>query len=197
MLLEFDRYLNVQLCAGEHYVHVVNIDEKISQLGMVQLSVKFATAEGFFIKEYLLNERGMRSFYDDFIADFYWTTLHPIDSENRAANLSFDLLNSEFDTNIHLINKEFEIVIEHIDGRNEITAIYPCKIAHAMSQQYIKPFLDYVEYLEEQSWEEYRIKSEAESWAIYNENKSLGLDSDFEFGGLRGEEAETMYWNID
>lgn len=197
MLLEFDRYLNVQLCAGEHYVHVVNIDEKINEVGVVQLSVKFATAEGFIIKEYLLKERGLRSFYEDFIADFYWTTLHPIDSENRAANLSFDLLNSEFDTNIHLINKEFEIVIEHIDGRNEITAIYPCKIAHAMSQQYIKPFLDYVEYLEEQSWEEYRIKSEAESWAIYNENKSLGLDSDFEFGGLRGEEAETMYWNID
>jgi len=197
MLLEFDRYLNVPLCAGEYYVHVVNIDEKISQLGMVQLSVKFATAEGFFIKEYLLNERGMRSFYDDFIADFYWNSLHPIDSENKDANLNFDMLNSEFDTNIHLTKREFEIVIKHIDGRNEITEVKPCKIAHAMSQQYIKPFLDNVEYLEEQSWEEYRIKSEAESWAIYNENKSLGLDSDFEFGGLRGEEAETLYWNID
>jgi|688.fasta_scaffold322114_2 hypothetical protein len=197
MLIEFDRYLNVRLCEGLYYVHVVNIDEAISQMGIVNLSVKFATAEGFFVKEYLLDEHGMRSFYDDFIADFYWTNLHPINDNNKESKFHFDLLDSVFDTNMHLLNREFEIVIEYIDGRNEITAINPCMIAHAMSQQYIKPFLDYIEYLDEKSWEEYRMKSDAESWAIYNENKSLGLDSDFEFGGLRGEEAETMYWNID
>lgn len=184
MLLEFDRYLNVPLCAGEYYVHVVNIDEKISQLGMVQLSVKFATADGFFIKEYLLNERGMRSFYDDFIADFYWNSLHPIDSENKDANLNFDMLNSEFDTNIHLTKREFEIVIKHIDGRNEITEVKPCKIAHSMSQRYIKPFVDNLEVTE------FDFGSDNGKFEIYS-------DSGFEFGGLRGEEAETLYWNID
>jgi hypothetical protein len=186
MLIEFDRYLNVRLCEGLYYVHVVNIDEAISQMGIVNLSVKFATAEGFFVKEYLLDERGMRSFYDDFIADFYWTNLHPINDQNKESKFNFDLLDSVFDTNMHLLNREFEIVIEYIDGRNEITAINPCMIAHAMSQRYTKPFYDNFE-------SEHMCHSDMHNGQAFE----VYLDSDFEFGGLRGEEAETMYWNID
>lgn len=197
MLLEFDRYLNVQLCAGEHYVHVVNIDEKINEVGVVQLSVKFATAEGFIIKEYLLKERGLRSFYEDFIADFYWESLNPIDGENQELARNLDLLSSEFDTNIHLVNREFKITIKNSDGRNQVAEVGPCKIAHAMSQDYIKPFMDVLEYADWEFWNDYQNEQQNERFWNYMENKSLGLDSDFEFGGLRGEEAETMYWNID
>jgi hypothetical protein len=197
MLLEFDRYLNIQLCPGEYYVQAVNVDEKISEVGVMQLSVKFATAEGFIIKEYLLNEHGMRSFYEDFVTDFYWESLNPIDSENQELARNLDLLSSEFDTNIHLVNREFMITIKNIDGRNQVDEVAPCKIAHAMSQYYIKPFMDNLEHADWEFWNDYQNEQQNESFWKYMANKSCGLDSDFEFGGLRGEEAETLYWNID
>lgn len=197
MLLEFNRYLNIQLCPGAYYVHVVNVDETISKVGVIQLSVKFATAEGFIIKEYLLNERGMMSFYEDFIADFYWESLNPIDSKNQELTGQLDLLNSDFDTNVHLVNREFKITVKKIDGHNQVSEVAPCKIAYAMSQGYIKPFVDLLEYADWEYWNNYHNEQQNDRLLKYLENKSCGLDSDFEFGGLRGEEAETSYWNLD
>lgn len=190
MLLKFDRYLNIQLCPGAYYVHVVNVDEKINEVGVMQLFVKFATAEGFIMKEYLLNKRGMKSFYEDFIADFYWESLNPIDSKNQELTRNLDLLSSDFDTNIHLVNREFKITIKNINGRNQVADVAPCKIAHAMSQLYVKPFVDN---LKGENWGHLHNEYSNE----YGKPFEVYSDSDFEFGGLRGEEAETMYWNID
>lgn len=142
MKLKFDSYLNVELCPGEYYVHIVNVDEKYSRHGVIQLVIKFATAEGFIFKEYLLDEYGIQSFYEDFIADFYWESLSPIDHENMESGISLDTLSSEFDTNINLLHREFKIVVENFEQCNLVTEVAPCKISYSMSQRYIKPFVD-------------------------------------------------------
>jgi hypothetical protein len=142
MLLEFNTYLNVQLRPGEYYVHVVNVDEERNEQGVMQIVVKFATAEGFILKEYLLDEHGMQSFYEDFIADFYWESLSPIDHENMESGISLDTLSSEFDTNTNLLHREFKIVVENFEQCNLVTEVAPCKISYSMSQRYIKPFVD-------------------------------------------------------
>jgi hypothetical protein len=89
-----------------------------------------------------------------------------------------------------MLNNDYQIKIElensHLIAKN----IRLINIDYEMTLSHNIPYIDRLEDLDEAQ----RIKDEAESYSNYARNNQSDT---FEFGGLSGEEAETLYWNID
>jgi hypothetical protein len=166
----------------------VNIDEDISSDGIDQLKIKFASAEGYFVKEYHLNEDGLLELYNDFINDYYINTPCYNYLLNSDKNIHLRYEDPIFDTHKDILNKEFQIFISEVDNTLKIDCIIPCSTEYWMTVNHVKPFVDYHDDLEKKIQE----NDERES---YNSYLNRIHNNEFEYGGLRGEEAVTCYWN--
>lgn len=188
MKVIFKKYLNTLLGDGCYYATIVDIDEVILD-GNVLISIKFASAEGFIKKKYLMNEDGLIRFYEDFLIEHYAYDSFPINNHSHLL-MSVGAINSyHFDTHINLINKQFRISIELKDGVPEVVSIASCSHDYHMGIDYIKPYKTELDRLDLVS----RIKDEQESHQKYIDN----LNVKSSYGGLTGEEAENFYWNTN
>lgn len=190
MYVQFETYLDKQICPGEHIVKVVNIEQNTTTDNLDCVKIKFANASGYITKEYILNDNGLYEFYHDFVEEHYLYCTEPFDNTLLNSDIEIEFIDSDFDTHKDLLNKDYTIVIEKKNDQLNVVRIMLINLEYWMVYNHNIPYIDRCEELDEKQ----RIKDEEESYNNYYRNKSF---DNFEYGGLSGEEAETLYWNID
>jgi hypothetical protein len=171
-------------------VKIVNVDQITTLDHTNCLRIKFANASGYITKEYVLNDCGLNEIYHDFIQEYYLYCTVPFDNTVVDSDEDIEFIDPDFDTHKNLLNKDYSILIEKKNDKLTIVNIELINLEYWMVREYNIPYIDWLEELEEKQ----RIKDEAESYNNYYNNKSY---DNFKFGGLTGEEADTLYWNID
>lgn len=193
MFVSFSKYQNKLLTEGQYYATVVNIDE-VSEDGKINLlTIKFASAEGYIIKNYDFDKNGLKELFDDFIKTNYMNSNEPkiLMDHLFDKQLKYEYYFKEFDTHEDILGNVFTINVVKVNDSLIVNGIEECSLDYWMASDYSVPFIDEIEELNERMEE----KEEEERWAKFHNSKSL-LDDDESFGGLRGEEADTLYWNI-
>jgi hypothetical protein len=190
MIVQFNTYLNKKLTKGSHFVKVVNIDNYTNDENYDVLKIKFANAEGFASKTYVLDNAGLLELYHDFIFDYYVHVARPIVLKDMIFNKAIQFADPTFDCQHHVLNSDYEIKIEPQNDMFNVINVNLIDINYWMAYKHNKPYIDRQEDFEE------KRRVDAENQSNYNNYKSSDSE-EFEFGGLRGEEAETLYWNID
>ena len=193
MFVSFTKHQNKILTEGDYYATVVDIDEVLDDKNTIaSLNIKFASSEGYIVKCYDFNHNGFQQLYDDFIENYFINAKEPTTIADYLFSEQVNLnANSQgFDTHKDILGKEYSISIKVINGSPYAERIEESSIDYMMTQDYIIPYVDEIEEINEKMKEQ----EEKDSWANYHNSKSF-TDDDC-FGGLRGEEADTLYWNI-